>query len=219
MNRLSMLLKHARRLNKPEPMQFRELWSRPDDCGHRFDVKVLWHQSSQSSSDDDDATLAMRSLLTEVDAVSQPILSALREDEGDEMAPAVVNSAGCVVSLPGGPSQTWHRDGDGRGVINAFCPLLTVSARNGPTQLVPGTHEDINAGRCLGCCLRTYAAQLERGSLLLYDQRVLHRGLANQSNAPRPIAYVTYTVDADGGEVYTYKGRAPSLVEEVRVLQ
>jgi hypothetical protein len=40
------------------------------------------------------------------------------------------------------------------------------------------------------------APLVQAGELLLFDYRVRHRGLANGSDEPRPVAYVTYAIGA-----------------------
>ena len=71
---------------------------------------------------------------------------------------------------------------------------MRVDAANGPTELAAGSH---HAGACEeGCCAEgcCFAApHLLPGELLLFDYRVLHRGRANCTAEPRPVAYVTYS--------------------------
>lgn len=37
------------------------------------------------------------------------------------------------------------------------------------------------------------APELPKGSIALFDYRVLHRGLPNEASEPRPVMYVTYS--------------------------
>ena len=129
-------------------------------------------------------------------------------------------AAGCVVSLPGARAQSMHRDGAQPGLINAFVPLVRITEANGATELVPRTHRGVGVAdadgalsssrRGVGNCRRprrsrsgsrssTEAANkpvaplLAAGEVLLFDYRILHHGLANRSEEPRPVGYVVYT--------------------------
>ena len=50
------------------------------------------------------------------------------------------NAAGCHVSRPCSRCQLWHSDGE-QPILAVFVPLTAVTAKNGPTQFRPGTHE------------------------------------------------------------------------------
>ena len=112
--------------------------------------------------------------------------------------------------------------------LNLFVPLVDLTAAAGPTEFVPGTHNDANfaatlpgvmasardsqqvKGRLFHCrpFLRPFhrpssppsalqhpravAPTLPAGSAVLFDVRVLHRGLANRSGVVRPVLYFTY---------------------------
>ena len=45
----------------------------------------------------------------------------------------------CVVSVPSASAQDWHSDGVDEGIYNVFVPLVPLTARNGPTELRPGS--------------------------------------------------------------------------------
>ena len=110
---------------------------------------------------------------------------------------SVATATGCVVSLPGAPAQHFHADGRARGIANAFVPLVDVPSDMGPTRFRRGSHAwdhddpypDRRARR-LADAAEEAAPPLARGSVLLYDYRVMHAGGANASAAPRPLAYV-----------------------------
>ena len=109
----------------------------------------------------------------------------------------VATATGCVVSLPRAPAQHFHADGRARGIANAFVPLVDVSAEMGPTRFRRGSHAwdhddpypDRRARR-LAAAAEEVAPPLARGSVLLYDYRVMHAGGANASGVPRPLVYV-----------------------------
>jgi Phytanoyl-CoA dioxygenase (PhyH) len=99
-----------------------------------------------------------------------------------------------VVSTPGAPAQAWHADGSHVDLdthwpchcLNIFVPLTDVTEINGPTQLRPGSHWytrrlaplwlAAKARRTLRPCV---APTLTLGDCLVFDYRLLHRGLAN----------------------------------------
>jgi ectoine hydroxylase-related dioxygenase (phytanoyl-CoA dioxygenase family) len=111
---------------------------------------------------------------------------------------------GCVVSNPGSEAQNPHLDGghlfglDGADALmcpphclNVFVPLVTVTAANGPTQFWPGTHQLGKHNERGGPGL---SPELALGDVAVFDYRVVHRGLPNQSEAARPVLYVTYSM-------------------------
>lgn len=100
-------------------------------------------------------------------------------------------AAGCVVSLPQAREQNIHSDGAAPGLINAFIPLVDITAANGGTSLLPRTH----ASRVPLDRARENAPLLRAGDVLLFDYRIQHHGLPNVSQAPRPIAYIVYSAN------------------------
>ncbi|CAE8629366.1 unnamed protein product [Polarella glacialis] len=94
-----------------------------------------------------------------------------------------------LVSDPGAVSQMWHRDNLQPG-LTLLLPLTDVEDEVGPTQLLPGTHH-LASGFLQGlpaaaAALRRSggalaAAPLRPGDALIYDARLLHRGLGNSS--------------------------------------
>ena len=177
-------------------VQFNELMKRP---GPRYDLRLPLGEVTEhvpfdtASVQDADAWL---SILPRVDAVVQPILPLMTlpvsRQRIRQWSTAV---AGCVIALPGAPDQPSHMDGEHLGLINVFVPLVQVTARNGPTEICPGSHQrpaefmgpDRTAPLAGGV-----APNLEPGDILLFHYRVVHRGLGNQAEAARPVLYFTY---------------------------
>ena len=93
--------------------------------------------------------------------------------------------AGCVISEPGALAQPSHRDGPD-GLVTVFAPLTAFVPRNGPTELSPATHRG-------GDDSSSVAPLLQPGDVLLFDYRCLHRGLANEGDARREVAYAVYS--------------------------
>uniref|UniRef100_A0A0G4HPW9 PHD-type domain-containing protein n=1 Tax=Chromera velia CCMP2878 TaxID=1169474 RepID=A0A0G4HPW9_9ALVE len=86
--------------------------------------------------------------------------------------------------------------------LNVFLPLVNVKRDVGPTEFYPGSHYlwhywgggDENANRQRG---RPEAPLLKAGDALVFDYRVLHRGLGNRSGIVRPVLYLTYCRKGD----------------------
>jgi len=121
--------------------------------------------------------------------------------------------SGVVAALPGAETQAIHADGkhlfaddedeDARNAhlpphcVTVFVPLVDMAPELGPTEYFAGTHrrdgdadhyKAANAGRVAGVSF----ADAKAGDAILFDYRVLHRGLANTSAKPRPLLYFTY---------------------------
>lgn len=103
-------------------------------------------------------------------------------------------------------AQIWHRDGPSlfdsafheTHCFNVFIPLIDVSTKNGTTEFIPGSHNDVVFEKCMIELLNqpddhhlAVRAEVSAGSLIVFDVRVLHRGLANASMDERPMLYFT----------------------------
>lgn len=113
-----------------------------------------------------------------------PWLSAVQEIMG---ATATLQHFGCMISLPGSETQSWHRDGP-ENLLNVFVPLIDVTRTLGGTQLYPGSQGQHD----LDIPTQSVTALLRAGQCLLFDYRIKHRGLANHDIHPRPVLYFTY---------------------------
>nr|CCC89783.1 unnamed protein product [Trypanosoma congolense IL3000] len=107
-------------------------------------------------------------------------------------------SYGCFYSLPGSSQQVLHTDGPALTVvedlfpyaINVFVPLVHMDKNNG-TEFFPGSHRsDYSTARKKR---EAIAPTVPVGKALLFDYRVLHRGLRNKQGFHRPCYYATYT--------------------------
>lgn len=129
---------------------------------------------------------------------------------------------GVVFSRPGSPPQQWHIDSPHEGpeyrpahALNVMVALADIPLAAGPTQVAPGTHRltnhhargwldhddlvyqttrEITPADILGD--PGYEAPLpdpmRAGDVQFFDDRLLHRGLGNDSDAERWIAYFAY---------------------------
>ena len=134
-------------------------------------------------------------------AFAAPICSAACD--GDEGGVGDMFS-GCVLSMSGAPAQWPHRDGTDDGMFNCFVPLVSLAGSgDGPTEFALGTHigeplpprsvYDVASPEDAATSAgppRVTSTPLAAGDLVLFDYRVLHRGLANGGSHPRPVFYL-----------------------------
>ena len=160
-----------------EPFRYLELVHR-EGTG-RYDMPLPWCVDGQagdvSVSAVDEA--AFGELHSAMDGVARPVISELWPVSAEMRA-------GCVISEPGALAQPSHRDGPD-GLVTVFAPLTAFVPRNGPTELSPSTHRGGDDSSSL-------APLLQPGDVLLFDYRCLHRGLANQGDSRREVAYAVY---------------------------
>ena len=125
-----------------------------------------------------------------------------------------VDTHSSVTSLGNTPAQHWHRDAGfifksmkeqlpPHGLV-VFIPLIDVTREMGPTMFLTGSHiscerreqKEINLDNWIleecpfvGPTVKTPAPA---GSAIIFDLRILHRGLANTKAMRRPQLYVTF---------------------------
>ena len=115
-----------------------------------------------------------------------------------------------VISEPNSSEQAWHVDGPHMSTtehlsvhcLNIFIPLVDLTVDNGPTEIRPESHlltRDLSkmflAAAISKRLKKPEIPLIKRGSCLLFDYRVLHRGTANQTNEVRPILVYTFAKD------------------------
>ena len=164
-----------------EPFRYLELVHR-EGTG-RYDMPLPWCVDGQTGdvSLPAAAETAFGELHSAMDGVARPVVGALWA----EQAVSAEMRAGCVISEPGALAQPSHRDGPD-GLVTVFAPLTAFVPRNGPTELSPATHRG-------GDDSSSVAPLLQPGDVLLFDYRCLHRGLANEGDARREVAYAVYS--------------------------
>jgi ectoine hydroxylase-related dioxygenase (phytanoyl-CoA dioxygenase family) len=110
--------------------------------------------------------------------------------------------------------QVWHRDVDPvhrhtqkgetlhappQGLV-VVVPLVDMTALNGPTQFVAGSHVNVQAFQVQnqneqgagGGPTPLLTIPARRGDAVLFDLRIRHRGTPNLSKLVRPIVYMSY---------------------------
>jgi ectoine hydroxylase-related dioxygenase (phytanoyl-CoA dioxygenase family) len=121
---------------------------------------------------------------------------------------------GCLISFPGSKTQEWHQDGAHLSktkhlsprLVNFFIPLIQMIQSHGPTELVPGSHilkSKIDKTLAVSPLPRL-------GDALLFDYRILHRGLGNKSQETRPLLYLVYAVPGVR-DIYNFSSQLPKL--------
>ena len=136
-----------------------------------------------------------------------PFLPLIQSLLGED---AELRYSGLITSYPGSSDQPFHGDGPHlfekaiqlpTHAVNVFIPLHDISEELGPTEIIPGTHLISNVDTVHNHLKnnnikvvkdRTIAPLMKRGSILLYDYRVLHRGTGNKSGRPRYMFYMLY---------------------------
>jgi hypothetical protein len=141
------------------------------------------------------------------DATWRPLVDELLGGE------ATLLFCGLLMTLGGAVEQPWHTDGEhlfGPEIptlpphcLNVFVPLVDISPENGGTELCPGSHhltrgvpeiyeQSSDHMKTIGWRGRPLPLTIPAGSALLFDYRLLHRGLANRTDRIRPILYFTF---------------------------
>ena len=145
----------------------------------------------------------------EIDQIVPTVLEALWSRDDDEDSDKVVNrsntrssssyvaAAGFLINEPGSKAQNWHKDGPDPGFINCFVPLIDLTEELGPTAFSLAIddsnnidHEDDEDNDRKNVLV----PMLNKGNILLFDYRTLHRGQGNTSNddITRTLAYAVY---------------------------
>ncbi len=118
-------------------------------------------------------------------------------DEDDTGVDIRLHDLQGVISEPGSDSQHWHADNTARG-LTVMVALADVAPEQGPPQCWP--HAMTRPMRALRLGPHPPLARasgpsvdLLAGDALILDSRVMHRGLANESDEPRPILVWQFT--------------------------
>ena len=127
--------------------------------------------------------------------------------------------AGLVRAQPKSEAQIWHADSphsvpehQGPHLLNVLVPSGSVTSEMGPTELVPGSHlltnhlkdsaqfgteilyqSESNSPQMIGSSEEPIAATMDAGSILIFDDRVLHRGGQNRAARDRDVTFFSYT--------------------------
>jgi hypothetical protein len=132
-----------------------------------------------------------------------PWQSVLERVLGEDVVPLF---AGAVLSAPGSADQPLHMDGghlfqsthgyeqtqNPPHCVNVFVPLVDITQENGPTEFWPGSHVLSRARDAYNGQTPSVKLAGQIGDIIIFDYRVVHRGLANRGTENRPLLYLTY---------------------------
>jgi ectoine hydroxylase-related dioxygenase (phytanoyl-CoA dioxygenase family) len=104
----------------------------------------------------------------------------------------LVSSLSSIAIEPGEDAQPLHADDQLITLPKPHVPIICntmwaitdFTAQNGATRLVPGSHRRDRSPN-LGEAVETVAAEMQRGSVLVFDGSIWHGGGANRSTARR----------------------------------
>jgi len=137
-----------------------------------------------------------------------PVVTRLLGEPADDLACDV----SIIYSRPGSGEQEWHADGPHLGAgwcagwededeaspayaACVFMPLVDLNLERGFTQFWPGTHKYsslLGFGGAAPLLGATVDAIVKKGSAVIYDYRLMHRGMPNTSHDERPILQFVY---------------------------
>lgn len=170
---------------------FQEIGSR---SGLRYDVRIDMTKNDQCS------------VLRHVAEQTAPWLNLVQSIFGKGNWKV---EASLIYSKPGAQNQVWHCDGghldeeadcDGHGHappygLCVFLPLIDLNPRVGFTQFFLGSHKTsqlVGFGPAAKWLAADFDGILAAGESVIYDYRLMHRGMANQEKL-RPIIQLLYT--------------------------
>ena len=112
-------------------------------------------------------------------------------------SPNLLYSGVMVARASTGTHQNYHKDGnhenetDEPHALTVFVPLQPLTAANGPTEFRLGSHRRRTDAKRLR--QDGVAVTCDAGDALLFDYRVDHRGLANQSDEDRLVFFLAFS--------------------------
>lgn len=142
-------------------------------------------------------SVEQKATLETLAAPLQPLIRAFFEGA----RPYQLSQAQLLQSRPGSVNQAWHCDNTSQG-LSILIPLVPTTKYNGPTQLLPETHRCFSTrgefllGNAISYSLgpppNPVYGETVAGGALVYDSRVVHRGLGNPSASARPVLILRY---------------------------
>lgn len=137
----------------------------------------------------------------------------------------ILGSYVAVTSMPGAEAQNLHADQQGLyddtaldssvppHSITLVIPLVGLNDVTGSTRFFPGTHRNPEDESAPDEFADGIAPDLDPGDAILFDSRISHGGMANLSDAPRPIVYCTYH-RAWYRDVSNFRNKPPMLIDD-----
>ena len=111
--------------------------------------------------------------------------------------------SGIVESLGGSADQQWHRDGnhlyentliESPYALTCFIPLIEINSTNlyGSPEFIPTSHRILNENDITNLPIKQFN-NFALGDAIIFDYRLVHRGIKNLSNTRRPLLYIVYS--------------------------
>lgn len=135
------------------------------------------------------------------DLISEIVRPLSLSEMGSPNCDLMMTTLQIVDSLPGNTIQIWHADNAEKG-ITVIIPLIDLTDRNGPTELISGSHNllcntwtknaESRGDDSVWSKLSVVKPLLSAGDGLILDARLLHRGGANISETSRAILVVRF---------------------------
>jgi hypothetical protein len=110
---------------------------------------------------------------------------------GQRIENVAISTIQLVESAEGSEEQVWHADNSKKG-LTFVVAMTEVTSSNGPTQFIKGSHE---VGTGVGAQLKRlkcFSPTLSLGQMMVFDSRMVHRGLSNTTSKRRDILVVRY---------------------------
>lgn len=128
-------------------------------------------------------------VMERVERLIWPLVEAFFRDGDENGAEGIFRSELQVLTaLPYSTHQAWHSDNQKRG-LTIIIPLVDFTTENGPTQVLPGSH---NSAWALVAQRGAQVVEASTGSIAAYDSRTYHRGLGNRTREGRPALILCY---------------------------
>lgn len=149
-----------------------------------------------------------------------PVLNELQPMYRRPVVEPRLDQSGVVVSRPGAVIQDAHADGERHvrpgQIIALFVPLVDIERDGDGTEFWNGSHIRDQNGRPQGG--RSPAERLRpalaAGSIILYDFKTVHKGLANPAGGrERPLLYLTIAADLSAHDENNFPSELPSAYD------
>ena len=187
----------------------------------RYELSLPYANENFDSEGSKELYHDMPSLQPIIDKLEPVILSILKQHpnykEEDDKKYNLLQSM--LISAPGSQTQKFHidtmhlnaKEGDKdehltAHIINVFIPLINITTDDlGPTELVPQSHKETrymynpktrSKAKQMFEMPRPVSPLMNVGDALMFDFRILHRGLANTSlrNINRPLLVLAFSI-------------------------
>ena len=122
------------------------------------------------------------------------------------LAPDFTHMSGALPSMSSSANGPWHRDtyplfsNDDHGYVTTglpefyytiLIPLVKLTKENGTTEFIVGSHKKTYQ-QAVSENLPHFQADVEPGSVIVFNGKIYHRGRENKTDVDRPVLYQVY---------------------------